>query len=103
MSFKAACCVGGATLLLVAAEPAAASICANKVVGQGRAANPANYDPPRHYDMVKRARERAIAAWRAKVARGCSSNWSRASKRNVDCEGYAGGTECTASATPPRS
>ena len=100
MSFKAACCAGIA--MVAVGGPAAAAICANSVVGKGRAANPANYDPPRSYDMVKRARERAIAAWRAKIARGCSRNWSRASKRNVDCEGYAGGTECTATATPPR-
>ena len=85
------------------AVPASAAAGCDSVSAQGRAANPANYDPPRHYDMEELAKARAIAAWRVIAARECAVSraaWSKATGRSVDCEGYAGGLECTARATP---
>jgi len=93
-----------ATLLALA--PTAASAEANacgSITATGRAANPANYEPPRHYDMNALARRRAIEAWRAKTAEACprSSNiWWRARNRAIACEGYAGGLGCEATGVP---
>lgn len=80
----------------------AAAACGS-VSAQGRAANPANYDPPKHYDMESLAKARAIAAWRVTAARQCpasSAAWSLATGRSIDCEGVAGGLECQAAGAP---
>lgn len=99
LNFLKAC----ACLIACLAAPAHAAEGCGSVSAQGRAANPANYDPPKHYDMESVAKARAVAAWRVTAARQCPAStaaWSRATGRSVDCEGYAGGLECTARGTP---
>lgn len=103
--YRRALVLGAAACVLLATSCAAiAGACDGGVTGQGRAANPMNYDPPRHYDMEKTARRRAIAAWRAEVGRRCpkaSTAWWRARDRKIECDGYAGGLGCAATAVPP--
>ena len=104
---------GGAAVIILAcagmalghsaagAEPA----CTSPLTASGRAAYPLNYDPPKHYNAEKLAKDRAIAKWRELVASKCpqSSNlWWRARDRKVDCEGYAGGTGCEATGIPSK-
>lgn len=51
------------------------------------------------------AKRRAIDAWQMTVATKCagySSKWWRARAANVECEGTAGHTHCTATAKPAR-
>jgi len=88
----------------LAARPAGAGMtCGASFTASGKAANPLNYDPPRHYNPEKLARDRAIAAWRAKVSQICpqvSNFWWRARDRKISCEGYAGGIGCEVSGTP---
>ncbi len=94
----------GALLLSFAlAGPAGADACDQPVTGVGRAANPLNYDPPKHYNMEKLAKGRAIAKWRTAVALKCaarSSLWWRAGNKKIACEGYAGGLGCEVTGTP---
>lgn len=88
------------------AHPAiAAPACKDGVTATGRAANPMNYDPPKHYDAQKLATTRAIEAWSADVRARCGSrspHWWRATGKSIECEGHAGGTGCTATATPAK-
>jgi len=91
----------------IVTQPAAANPaqCTVVVTATGRAGNPQNYEPPRHYDAEKLASARAIQAWQAKAAHQCphySNLWTRARNRKLDCEGHAGGISCQASATPAR-
>src|SRR5437879_5740963 len=79
--------------------------CSNAIVASARAPNGLNYDPPRHYDTEKLAQKRAVAAWQRTVAAACprySTSWSRAQEKTFNCEGYAGGISCEASARPAR-
>jgi len=97
--------VAAVSLLAAMSQASAENACREAISATGKAANPANYDPPKHYNMEKLAKDRAIAAWRALVANKCphdSNLWWRARNRKVSCEGYAGGTGCEASATPAR-
>ena len=90
---------------LALANPAAADGCRRATTGSGRAANPANYDPPKHYNMEKLAKSRAIANWQEKVRAACSgasTAWLRARDKKIECDGYAGGLGCEATATPAR-
>lgn len=82
---------------------AAEDACASEIVVSARAPNGLNLDPPQRYDTQKLARSRAIAGWQRNVATRCphsSPLWRRARDRKVDCEGYAGGIGCDASARP---
>lgn len=84
----------------------AAADCQSVISSEGRAANPMNYDPPKHYDMETLAKSRARAAWRQAVQSGCpgySANLQKAKQRTDFCEGYAGGLSCTVNAVPSRS
>ena len=98
----------GALLAMMAASPGALAHSGQCEIGlraTGRMSNGLNFDPPRHYDTVKAARSRAIAAWRQKVAMRCprhSTFWWRAYSKSVDCEGYAGGVSCEVGARPAR-
>lgn len=85
--------IAGVTVSALAAAAPAAADCVDGagIVGHGRAANPLNYDPPRHYDMVARARAAAVAAWVARIEESCRHaipDWRRATSRRLDCEGY---------------
>jgi hypothetical protein len=94
--------LAGAGPVLLAECGALAAEC-GAISASGRAANPLNYDPPKHYDMEALAKARAIAAGRAAVRASCpgsSSTWDRAGQRSLFCEGYAGGLACEATATP---
>lgn len=96
-----------AVLAVAVATPAAAEgiACVTGITGVGKAANPLNYDPPRHYDMLALAKRRAIANWHEEVEAKCphaSSYWFRARTKKVTCDGYAGGTGCEAFAIPAR-
>ncbi len=87
------------------APAAAENTCMQSITASGRAANPLNYDPPKHYKAEKLAKDRAVAKWRELVAFKCphdSNLWWRARGRKVDCEGYAGGIDCAASGTPAK-
>jgi hypothetical protein len=98
----------GALLAMLAASPGALAHpgpCEIGLRAMGRMANGLNFDPPRHYDTIKAARSRAIAAWRQKVAARCpghSTFWWRAHAKRIDCEGYAGGVSCEVEARPAR-
>ena len=98
----------GACLALIANSAAALADplqCEFGLHATGRMANGLNFDPPRHYDTLRQARSRAIAAWRQKVATRCprhSTFWWRAYAKSVDCEGYAGGVSCQVAARPAR-
>lgn len=98
--------LAGTALLLVIAclAPAhAEDACLEPVKAYARAANPLNYDPPKHYNPERLAKDRAIARWRDEVASKCpraSNLWWRARDRKVECEGYAGGIGCDVSAIP---
>lgn len=90
---------------LALAGPAAAEGCRVATTGVGRAANPLNYDPPKHYNMEKLAKSRAIANWQSAVKAACpeaSTLWFRALGKKISCDGYAGGTGCEATATPAK-
>ncbi|MBS0240920.1 MAG: hypothetical protein JSS20_02000 [Proteobacteria bacterium] len=92
-----------AVLIVALAPMAAHAACEDGVTGRGRAANPQNYEPPKHYDMGALARSRAIADWQQSVRKKCparSSSWAKAHRKDLQCEGYAGGTECTATGVP---
>ena len=94
-----------AVLALTLAGPAFAASCSAGVTGSGRAANPLNYDPPKHYNAGVLAKSRAIADWRIAVAAKCpraSTHWWRATGKKLECDGYAGGTGCEATAVPAR-
>ena len=94
-----------ALVSLAFASPAAAEGCRRATTGVGRAGNPLNYDPPKHYNAEKLARSRAIANWQVSVRAACpqaSTLWLRASDKKISCEGYAGGTGCEATATPAK-
>jgi hypothetical protein len=94
-----------ALLSLGMATTAEADGCRKSTTAVGRAANPANYDPPKHYNMEKLAKTRAIANWQAAVRTNCpeaSTLWLRASDKKISCEGYAGGLGCEATATPAK-
>jgi hypothetical protein len=97
-----------AVLAMLATSPEALAYSGPCEIGlraTGRMSNGLNFDPPRHYDTMKAARSRAIAAWRQKVAVRCphhSTFWWRAHGKRVDCEGYAGGVNCEVAATPAR-
>jgi hypothetical protein len=96
----AALVVSAAAALPAAADPAA---CHDGISAMAKAANPMNYDPPKHYDAESLAKSRAISAWRSKVESLCphhSSHWWRAHDKKVSCEGYAGGIGCDVSAIP---
>ena len=87
------------------APASAESACEQSITASGRAANPQNYDPPKHYNPETLAKDRAIAKWRELVAAKCphdSNFWWRARDRKVTCEGYAGGISCEASGTPAK-
>src|SRR5262249_51693455 len=97
-----------AFLVLVAAHGAASAQsvhCDGVVTASARAPNGANFDPPRHYDTEKLARSRAVTAWQKVVAARClrhSPSWGRAHDKKMECDGYAGGIGCQASARPSR-
>lgn len=96
---------GLAILAIALAGPAAAGPCSDGITGAGKAANPMNYDPPKHYNMNALARKRAIADWHEKVELKCpheSSLWLRARNKKIACDGYAGGLGCEATAVPAR-
>lgn len=91
----------GVAGFLGAASPADAACGA--ISGSGSAPNPANFDPPRRYDMVTLAKAHAVGAWKKQVRASCpgySTSWPSARGRNLSCEGYAGGTSCVATGTP---
>ena len=101
--------LGVAALILTAMAPATAlagaAVCTTGIATYGRMANGANFDPPRTYNAEKRARDKAIAAWRADVAAQCphhSNLWWRAKNKSVSCDGYAGGTGCDLKGTPAK-
>jgi hypothetical protein len=96
-------CIGfiGVSGLVLATVPAFAEC--GTIGGSGRAADPMNFDPPRRYDMVTAAKVHAVGAWKKEVRARCpgsSTSWEKARRKNIACEGYAGGTACTATATP---
>jgi hypothetical protein len=107
MKTPATLCLG-ALLAMMAASPDAvahSAQCELSVRAMGRMPNGLNFEPPRHYDTVRMARSRAIAAWRQKVAARCphhSTFWWRAQAKSIDCEGYAGGVSCEVGARPAR-
>lgn len=93
--------LAGAAALLCSLSAAQAAC--GPVTGSGQAANPQNFDPPRRYDVVTLAKVRAVGAWKAAVRARCpgqSLSWTRALKRDLSCEGKAGGTSCVATGTP---
>ena len=95
-----------ASILALSPATLAHAGCADGMTGVGRAANPSHYDPPRKYDVVELARTRAELAWLKAVKAECPGRsviWLRSSGRKVECEGYAGGTECTVTAIPALS
>ena len=106
ISTKASKSLGVVILAVALAGPAAAeSACQAGITGVGRAANPLNYDPPKHYNMGELAKKRAIANWHEQVNAKCrhdSSLWFRARNKKIECDGYAGGIGCEATAIPAR-
>ena len=94
-----------AVLALTLTGPAFAASCSAGVTGSGQAANPLNYDPPKHYNVEKLAKQRAIAAWHEAVEAKCqhvSSHWWRARNKKIECDNHAGGLGCEATAIPAR-
>jgi hypothetical protein len=82
---------------------AAKDECQGAIVVSARAPNGLNLEPPQHYDTERLARSRAIGSWQQIVAARCpqhSKLWWRAHEKKIDCEGYAGGIGCEASARP---
>lgn len=107
MKTLAALCLGAVVTLLAASPDALAHSgqCETGLRATARMPNGLNFEPRRHYDSVKAARTRAIAAWRQKVAARCpghSTFWWRAHAKSIDCEGYAGGVSCEVGARPAR-
>jgi hypothetical protein len=91
--------------ILPAVAEAQAKGCRSVIAVSARAPNGANLVPPQTYDTQAVARQRALAAWRRTVAKGCagsSSQWRNATARNIQCEGYAGGVSCEVSGKPGR-
>ena len=105
---RSAATLGLAIAMIAAAAPSAladAAVCTTGIATYGRMANGLNYDPPRHYNAEKLARNKAIAAWRADVTAQCphhSNLWWRAANKSIECDGYAGGTGCDLKAVPAK-
>lgn len=92
--------VGLAAGLIGASSPAHAKTCKGVVTAKARSAAQVS-DASR----LKRAREKAIANWRARArdTYGWAYRfWSRAEERDVQCGGGAGAKHCTARAKPCR-
>lgn len=92
-----------AAAMFLALASSAIAACPETITGVGRAPHGTNFDPPRKYDTEALARKRAMDAWADRVRAECpgrAAGWSGARNAKLECEGYAGGIMCEASAAP---
>jgi hypothetical protein len=98
--FLSAAAIAVATSFIVTVSPAHAKTCKDVVTAKARSAAQVS-DASR----LRRARENAIANWRARArdTYGWAYRfWSRAEERDVQCGGGASAKHCTARARPCR-
>ena len=99
----------GLALSLIASAAEARSLdCSSAISATGRSTHVEGSDDYTTYHghlPPHLAESRAIASWRNKVMGHCqasSTKWWRATAKNIDCEGAAGHTYCTVTATPAK-